>query len=355
MRLLITGGAGFIGSNFVKQILRRPDIERVIVLDALTYAGNINNLPLSIRRDPRFLFWRGDIRDGNVVNQLVSQNDVVVHFAAETHVDNSIYNSDDFVESDVRGSQVLLNAVNLHGIERFIHISTSEVYGTAQTEFMDEKHALNPRSPYASAKTGADRLAYSYWATFDCPIVIVRPFNNYGPNQHVEKLIPCFITRALQDLPLPMHGDGYSTRDWIFVEDTCRGVEAILDAPREAVIGEVFNLGTGIDTSVEQITRSLLDLLGKPYDLIRSVPNRPGQVDCHRADYTKIKKLTGWEPQVRLKEGLQRTVQWYIENREWWSQLASKDTSRRPWWDLEGMEEARQNGKLGALLMRNGH
>ncbi|MEL7210444.1 MAG: GDP-mannose 4,6-dehydratase, partial [Actinomycetota bacterium] len=248
------------------------------------------------------------------------------------------------------GTQVLLDAVNSAGIDQLIHISTSEVYGTSQQHLMNEDHLLNPRSPYAAAKTGAERLAYSYWATFQTPVTIVRPFNNYGPHQHLEKLIPCFITSALRGETLPMHGTGKSTRDWIFVEDTCRGVDAILRAPREDTIGEVFNLGTGVDTSVLSITEQLLDTLGKPRDLIQPVAERPGQVDRHCADYAKVKAVCGWEPQVTIDEGLRRTVQWYVDNRDWWDAPETNGRGQRPWWDIEGISEASEQGQLGRLI-----
>ncbi|MDP3937411.1 MAG: GDP-mannose 4,6-dehydratase, partial [Deltaproteobacteria bacterium] len=242
-RILVTGGAGFIGSNFIRHMLKTHPEDQIFVLDDLTYAGNLSNFEDETFRSRNFFFWKGNVCDRPTVERFVSQVDQIVHFAAETHVDNSIYNTDDFVDTDVKGTQILLDAVRRNPVERFIQISTSEVYGTAETEPMTEEHPLNPRSPYASAKTGADRLAYSYHITFDTPIIILRPFNNYGPRQHVEKLIPCFITRALRNLRLPMHGDGSSSRDWVFVDDCARAVDLALQADLREVKGQVINVG----------------------------------------------------------------------------------------------------------------
>ncbi len=323
-RILVTGGAGFIGSNFVRHMLREYPEDQIFVLDDLTYAGNMANFDEATLRSRRFFFWKGNICDRPVIERLVSQVDQVVHFAAETHVDNSIYNTDDFVDTDVKGTQILLDAVRRNPVERFIQISTSEVYGTAESEPMTEEHPLNPRSPYASAKTGADRLAYSYHITFDIPIVILRPFNNYGPYQHVEKLIPCFITRALRNLRLPMHGDGSSSRDWVYVGDCVRAVALALQADLREVKGEVINVGTGKSTSVAEITRRLLQALGKPESLVGNVYDRPGQVFCHISSVEKARKLLGWKAEIGLDEGLERTVRWYRENEGWWKVLKNK-------------------------------
>jgi dTDP-glucose 4,6-dehydratase len=323
-RILVTGGAGFIGSNFVRHMLQAHPNVQVFVLDALTYAGNLANFEADTFRSRNFFFWQGNVCDRPVVEGLVSQVDQVVHFAAETHVDNSIYNTDDFVDTDVKGTQILLDAVRRHPVERFVHISTSEVYGTAETTPMTENHPLNPRSPYASAKAGADRLVYSYHTTFDLPVVILRPFNNYGPRQHVEKLIPCFITRALQNQRLPMHGDGNSSRDWLFVTDTVRAVDQALRVELSGIKGEAINIGTGKSTSVMEITRRLLVALGKPESLVENVYDRPGQVYCHVSSVEKAQKLLGWKSEVSLQEGLEATVRWYRENESWWKALKNK-------------------------------
>ncbi|MBN1587216.1 MAG: dTDP-glucose 4,6-dehydratase [Candidatus Omnitrophica bacterium] len=317
-KLLVTGGAGFIGSNLVKYLIDKYPSDQIVVLDALTYAGNLDNLPPPIWDNDRFSFHRTDIRNRDKVQEILTDVDVVFHLAAETHVDNSIYNTDDFVDTDVKGTQVLLDAVRKFPVERFVHISTSEVYGTLLSDPMDEEHPLKPRSPYASAKTGADRLAYSYVATFDLPVVIIRPFNNYGPNQHIEKLIPCFTTHALQDKQLPMQGDGSSSRDWLYVEDTCRGLAAAMEADLKAVKGEVFNLATNRDESVIEIGKLIVAELGKSESLIETVPDRPGQVDRHKGSFEKAKSILKWEPAISFEQGLKRTVQWYVENESWW-------------------------------------
>jgi dTDP-glucose 4,6-dehydratase len=323
-RVLITGGAGFIGSNFVRQLLQYYPEYQVFVLDALTYAGNLSNFSKTLRRNARFFFWQGNVRDREVAEKLVSQVDQIVHFAAETHVDNSIYNTDDFIDTDVKGTQILLDAARKYPVERFVHISTSEVYGTALMEPMDESHPLNPRSPYASAKAGADRLVYSYYCTFDLPVVIMRPFNNYGPYQHVEKVIPCFITQSLQDLRLPVHGTGESSRDWVYVEDDGKAIARALTVDLKNVKGEAINIGTGVATSVITIAKMILDKLQKPQSLIERVYERPGQVKTHVADASKAEKLLGWKVETDFETGLERTIEWYIRNEQWWRSLRRK-------------------------------
>ncbi|MEI6916184.1 MAG: GDP-mannose 4,6-dehydratase, partial [Armatimonadota bacterium] len=311
MKILVTGGAGFIGSNFVKHILKTYPDYQVLVLDALTYAGNLENFPDDIWKNPRFFFWHGMVQDRPAVERLVAQVDAVVHFAAETHVDNSIYqdSTDDFVDTDVKGTQILLDTVRHYNIDRFVHISTSEVYGTAESTKMDEDHPLNPRSPYAAAKCGADRYVYSYVCTFGTPAVIIRPFNNYGPNQHIEKFIPRVITSAFQDKSFPLHGSGKSSRDWIVVEDTARGVAAALQAPIDKIRGQVINLATAVDTDITTVADKIFKIMGKSEaNLVERVVDRPGQVDRHTGTNDKALELLGWSPQVGLDEGLERTV-----------------------------------------------
>ncbi|MCH7886458.1 MAG: dTDP-glucose 4,6-dehydratase [Candidatus Marinimicrobia bacterium] len=321
--ILITGGAGFIGSNFVKYIYKNYPDYRILVLDALTYAGNPDNLSEEIKKNNRFEFWYGDVQNSEIVNALVQQSDVVVHFAAETHVARSIYNNKQFYMTDVLGTHTITNAVlkNQKTIERFIHISTSEVYGTAEQWPMSEEHPLKPRSPYASAKTGADRLVYSYYTTYDLPVVIVRPFNNYGPSQHLEKVIPRFIANAMLDEPLTIHGDGSSKRDWIYVEDHCEALDKIIHADIDLVKGEVFNLGTGRSIDVLTIARMVLDELGKPESLIKYLNDRPGQVVEHIADTSKAEKILDWKYKTEFEDGLKKTIQWSQENQEMWKEL----------------------------------
>lgn len=244
-RILITGGAGFVGTNFVTHLLQKYPDYHVMVLDALTYAGNLDNFPPGIKNDARFSFYRGDVRDLALVLELMQKVDAVVHLAAETHVARSIYDDRKFFETDVLGTQSVASAVlkNREHIQRFVHISTSEVYGTAVFTPMDEDHPLHPVTPYAAAKAGADRLVYSYWRTYHLPVVILRPFNQYGPYQHLEKVIPRFITSALLNEPLTVHGTGMARRDWLYVEDTCERIDRALHAQNPHVEGEVFNLG----------------------------------------------------------------------------------------------------------------
>jgi dTDP-glucose 4,6-dehydratase len=231
------------------------------------------------------------------------------------------------VTTNVEGTQILLDAIRRTPVERFVLVSSSEVYGTAESEPMDEKHALNPRSPYAGTKAGADRLAYSYFVTYGLPIVIVRPFNNYGPRQHPEKVVPRFITQALSDEPLTIHGDGHASRDWLYVEDDAEAIAAIIDAPIEAVAGEVLNVATGIDISVEEVANRVLDVLGKPSSLKDYVDERLGQVDRHIGTTDKMERLTGWRARTSFDDGLERTVRWYRENEAWWQSVLQRERS----------------------------
>jgi len=319
--ILVTGGAGFIGSNFINYLHRQYPEYTILLLDALTYAGNLDSIANGIKSNGHFQFYHGNVTHPDIVNSLVAKSDMVVHFAAESHVTRSIYDNSLFFETDVIGTQVLANAVVNHPVELFIHISSSEVYGTALNSPMDEDHPLNPMSPYAAAKAGADRLVYSYMQTYDFPAVIVRPFNNYGPWQHLEKAIPNFIVSALQDHPLTLHGSGESSRDWIYVEDTCEALCRIMHADREKVVGETINLGTGIDTSVNAIAKKILNILGLPESRIEYVADRPGQVSRHISSTEKAKRLLNFETTVSLDEGLQRTVEFYTRNRQWWNKF----------------------------------
>jgi dTDP-glucose 4,6-dehydratase len=322
MRILVTGGAGFIGSNFVKHVMAtRPDDE-ILVLDALTYAGNIDNFDAGCRSDPRFSFWYGNVCNGDLVHDLVQKVDAVVHFAAESHVARSIYDNSLFFTTDVIGTQTMANAVaKADRVRVFIHISTSEVYGTALAEPMDEDHPLNPLSPYASAKAGADRLVYSYHATYGIPAVIVRPFNNYGPNQHLEKVVPRFITSALDGRPMTVHGTGEAMRDWLFVEDTVKALALLLDYRPGDGPCEVFNLGTGRAVSVLEIAETICSITGRDGDPIEHIGDRPGQVAKHIADATRFREQFAWRPGVGFEEGLERTVRWYAEHENWWRKL----------------------------------
>ena len=316
-RVLLTGGAGFISSAFIRHLLQATPYE-VVSLDALTYAGNLENLA-DIRSHERLSFVQGDIRDEALVRSVVEQVDVIVNAAAESHVEKSILEgASEFVATNVEGTRVLLDAIRGAPVERFILISSSEVYGSAEAEPMDEEHPLNPRSPYAATKAGADRLAYAYRATYDLPIVIARPFNNYGPRQHPEKVVPRFVTSALRGEPLTIHGDGHASRDWLYVEDDAEAIEALIEADIGSVAGQVINLATGVDVSVSRIADLVLDLLGKPSSLKEFVDERPGQVRRHVGSTQKAERLLGWRARTSLEDGLGRTVQWYRDNEAWW-------------------------------------
>lgn len=328
MNILITGGAGFIGSNTLRYFYNKYPDYNFIVLDALTYAGDIKNIPEEIHKSDRFKFWYGDVRNAKLVEHLVGMVDAVIHFAAETHVARSIYDDSNFFETDVLGTQRIANAVLRHKkkIKRFIHISTSEVYGTALRDVMDEDHPLNPQSPYAAAKAGADRLVHSYVATYDIPAVIVRPFNMYGPNQHLEKLIPRFITCRVLNEPMTIHGTGESKRDFTYVEDLARALDLVLHADDSKVKGHVFNVGASHDYSVneiaEKITRFIKSDEATPdsnfTEYTMNIGDRPGQVFRHTAGTQKVQDVLGWKPTVNFDEGLRKTVEWYKANEPWW-------------------------------------
>jgi dTDP-glucose 4,6-dehydratase len=318
--ILVTGGAGFIGSNFVRHLYKKYPDYRLLVVDALTYAGNVHNCPEGAMGSGRYEFWYGDVRNGELMDTLVAQSDVVVHMAAESHVTRSIYDNKLFFETDVLGTQAVANAIVRHRdrVERFIHISTSEVYGSAQTEKMDEDHPLNPMSPYASAKCGADRLVYSYWATYNIPAIVVRPFNNYGPYQHLEKAVPRFVTSCLLREALTVHGDGSAARDWIFVEEHCEALDQLLHGDINKLRGQVVNIGTERHRSVLEVAKAVLEAMGLPESEITFIGDRPGQVFRHTADTSKLKQLIGWESLLSFEEGLERTIRWYSDNEAWW-------------------------------------
>lgn len=321
MTILVTGGAGFIGSNFVKLSMRKHPDAKVVVLDALTYCGNMENFTKEILASDSFEFIHGDVRDRELVEKTMQRVDKVIHFAAETHIDRSIDNSDPFISTDVKGTQVLLEAARKHPVERFIHISTSEVYGTAEQIPMTEEHPLKPKSPYAAAKCGADRLAYAYFVTHGVPACIIRPFNNYGPNQFPEKLMPLFITNALEDKELPVYGAGKNTRDWVYVEDCCEALDKVMNVDAETIKGEVINLGTGKDYDVLTITGIILEAVDKPKSLIKHVGDRPGHVERLISATKKAKDLLSWEASTELEEGMRKTVEWFKANSDWWKKI----------------------------------
>jgi dTDP-glucose 4,6-dehydratase len=323
-RVLVTGGAGFISSAFVRHLLAATTYE-VVSLDALTYAGRLENLA-DVIAHPRLSFVHGDIRDRELVHEVVAEVDVIVNAAAESHVEKSIEEgASEFVTTNVEGTQILLDAIRETPVDRFILISSSEVYGTARYAPMDEEHPLEPRSPYAATKAGADRLAYSYFVTYGLPVVIVRPFNNYGPRQHPEKAVPRFVTQALRDEPLTVHGDGHASRDWLYVEDDAEAIEAVIDADIDALAGEVINVATGVDIPISGIADAVLDVLGKPPSLKTFVEERPGQVDRHIGSTDKAERLLGWRARTSFEEGLARTVEWYRDNDGWWRGILQRE------------------------------
>ena len=320
MKVLVTGGAGFIGSNFVHYLLREhPDYE-CVVLDKLTYAGNLENLE-DIEHLPNYRFVHGDICDADSVADAMHGADAVVHFAAETHVDRSIVEAGSFVETDVYGTFVLLEAARSKGMQRFVHISTDEVYGDCGDTPSREDAPLMPRSPYAASKTGADRLAFSYYCTYGLPVVITRCTNNFGPYQYPEKLIPLFVTNALEGKKLPVYGHGKNTRDWIYVEDHCRALDLVLHA--DGAVGEVFNIGAGEEHNVLEIADIILTVTEKPKDLVEHVPDRLGHVRRHAVDMVKIRERFGWEPKEDFRSAMERAIRWYAKNPAWWQRIKS--------------------------------
>jgi len=321
VRVLVTGGAGFIGSNFVRYVLRTHQDWHVTTLDKLTYAGRRENLH-DVIDDPRHTFVHGDIADAAVSAPLVEASTYVVHFAAETHVDRSIMAAGDFIRTDVEGTFVLLEAARrATGLRRFIQISTDEVYGSVAAGASRETDELKPRNPYAASKAGADRLAYSYWATYELPVIITRASNNYGPYQFPEKVIPLFVTNAIDDLPVPLYGDGKNVRDWLHVLDHCRAVDLLLESGAN---GEVYNVGGGNDIQNIELTRRILEVLDKPPSLIKPVADRQGHDRRYCLDTTKLRRL-GWSPQVDFAHGLRETVDWYRRNEWWWRPIKEQD------------------------------
>ena len=326
-RVLVTGGAGFISSNMIRHLLEHTDHD-VISLDALTYAGNLENLA-DVMSHERLSFVHGDIRDADLVGKIVAEVDVIVNAAAESHVEKSIEEgASEFVTTNVEGTQILLDAIRRTPVERFVLISSSEVYGTAEYAPMDEEHPLNPRSPYAATKAGGDRLAYSYFVTYGLPIVIVRPFNNYGPRQHPEKVIPRFITQALAGEPLTVHGDGHASRDWLHVDDDAEAIEAIIAADIDGLAGQVVNVATGIDISVNDVADAVLAAVGADVEKV-FVDERLGQVDRHIGSTDKLAALTGWRARTSFEHGLERTVEWYRENEVWWREIRRRAQTAR--------------------------
>ena len=323
MRIVVTGGAGFIGSNFVRRVLREHSGDEVVVLDKLTYAGNLENLR-DVEDDRRYSFVHGDICDPEAVDRAVTGADAIVNFAAETHVDRSISGPDDFIRTDVIGTHVLLEAVRAQGIGRYLQVSTDEVYGDVAEGASRESDPLRPSSPYSASKAGADLLVLSYRRTYGVPVVITRSSNNYGPFQYPEKIVPLFVTNALDRLPLPVYGDGRNVRDWIYVDDNCRALDIAL---RKGDDGEVYNVGGGNEVANVDLTHGILAELGLGDELVRHVADRPGHDRRYAVDCGKLRRL-GWEPRVGFAAGLSETVTWYAEHRDWWEKIKSGEWRR---------------------------
>jgi dTDP-glucose 4,6-dehydratase len=324
MRILVTGGAGFIGSHYVRQLLGGAypafaDAD-VLVLDKLTYAGNEANLA-PVADDPRLKFVRGDICDRELVSGLLPGVDVVVHFAAETHVDRSITGSDAFVVTNVVGTNVLLQAALDAGVGKFVHVSTDEVYGSIDTGSWPEEHALEPNSPYSAAKAGSDLLARAYHRTHGLPVCITRCSNNYGPYQFPEKVLPLFITNLMDGIPVPLYGDGLNVRDWLHVSDHCRGIQLVAESGRA---GEIYNIGGGTELTNKELTERLLAELGLDWSMVRPVEDRKGHDRRYSVDHSKIVRELGYAPQVDFATGLRDVVRWYQENRDWWEPLKAR-------------------------------
>jgi dTDP-glucose 4,6-dehydratase len=322
MKLLVTGGAGFIGSAFIRLSLAGADADAIVNLDKLTYAGNLENLG-SVAAHPRYRFVRGDIADAATVSNLLGEErpDAIVHFAAESHVDRSIFAPTPVFETNLRGTFTLLEAARAHKIARFVHVSTDEVYGSIEPPHeADENYPLRPSSPYSAAKAGSDLLALSYLTTYKLPVVVTRASNNYGPYQFPEKLIPLMISNALEDKPLPIYGDGMQVRDWLYVEDHCRAIRAVLARGRE---GEVYNIGGNRSLPNLDVVHKILQATGKPASLLRTVEDRPGHDRRYALASAKIMRETEWAPSVAFEDGLQATVSWYRENAGWVARIKS--------------------------------
>jgi len=318
MKLFITGGAGFIGSNFILHMMKSdPEVE-IINLDYLTYAGNLNNLK-GVDKNPRYTFIRGDICDPDIVNAILDRHivDTIVHFAAESHVDRSITKASEFVRTNVLGTHNLLECARHHPIGKFIHISTDEVYGSTLKGSFRETDILSPSSPYSASKAGSDLLALSYFTTYKLPVIITRCTNNFGPCQYPEKLIPLFVTNLIGGRKVPVYGTGKNVRDWIHVSDHCRAVEFLL---KKGIIGEIYNIGGGNEKTNIEITEKILTLLKKDASLIEYVTDRPGHDFRYSLDCSKLRKM-GWKPRYSFEEGLKDTVEWYIRNEWWWGPL----------------------------------
>jgi dTDP-glucose 4,6-dehydratase len=321
MKILVTGGCGFIGSNFIRYMLNEyPDLE-IVNLDALTYAGNTENLR-EIENEARYRFVHGRVEDAERLEEALEGVEAVVHFAAESHVDRSILDAAPFIKTNVLGTQVLLNSALKHGIRKFVHISTDEVYGALGEEgVFKETDPFRPRSPYAASKAAADLLVQAYFTTYGLPVCIARPSNNYGPYQFPEKLIPLMITNLIEGKKVPVYGQGLNVRDWLFVEDNCQAIDLILEKGKP---GEAYNIGGKCEKHNIEVVREVLKVMGKSEKMIEFVPDRPGHDFRYALDNTKIESELGWNPATSFEEGIRRTVEWYMNNPHWWKPLKER-------------------------------
>ena len=314
MRVIVTGGAGFIGGNFIRYMLKKYNKYEFINLDKLTYAGNLKSIE-DLLKYPNYKFVQGDIADKQVLQDLMPGVDAIINFAAESHVDRSIDGPEVFVLTNVLGTQVLLEAARKHKVSKFVQISTDEVYGSLGADgLFTELTPIAPSSPYSASKASADLLVYSYYHTYGMDVSITRCSNNYGPYQHLEKLIPSFITKAIKDRPLPIYGDGLNIRDWLYVDDHCSAIDLVLHSGQP---GEVYNIGGNNEHANLEITKIILSALGKSEDLIEYVTDRPGHDRRYAIDSTKIRTQLGWNPQYNFEEGIQETIEWYKNNTNW--------------------------------------
>jgi dTDP-glucose 4,6-dehydratase len=339
-RVLVTGGAGFIGSHFCRYLITKYPNYRVTVLDALTYAGSLSNLS-DLMDNPNFAFYHGDVRDAVVVRNLVRNHDWVVNFAAETHVDRSILNPGSFLQTDVYGVYVLLEACREFGGKRFLQVSTDEVYGEVLEGFAREDAPMRPRSPYSASKAAADLIAQAYYHTYGLDVVVTRGSNTYGPNQYPEKMMPLFITNALEDRPLPLYGDGSQVRDWIYVEDHCAGIDVAL---HHGGAGEAYNIGAGNLLKNRVVAEKIVEILGKPKSLIQQVADRPGHDRRYAVDTEKLRAL-GWSPSWDFEEGLRHTIDWYRTHRDWWQEIKQRKEYQQfatQWYAQRGEEALAQ-------------
>jgi dTDP-glucose 4,6-dehydratase len=325
MKLLVTGGAGFIGSNFIRHILKEhPDWE-ITNLDKLTYAGNLENLK-DIEDNPRYRFVKGDITDREMISNILEDGfDAVINFAAESHVDRSILDASPFIETNIKGTQILLEGARQYKVARFVQVSTDEVYGSTERGKFNEKSPLAPNSPYSASKTAADLLCHAYWKSYQLPVVITRSSNNLGPFQFPEKLIPLAITNVLENKPIPVYGDGLNVRDWIYVEDHCRALDTVLQKGKP---GEVYNIAANEEKTNLELIHRLLDIMGKSRELITFVADRPGHDRRYALDITKISTELGWKPAYSFEKALSATVDWYIKNESWWRKIKSGEYAK---------------------------